>query len=302
MRVANVRQNYHSPEIKALVASDADLARVYDEALLQAHLEGFKHPMPRTDGGYLPAAAYDKRTNKPYKGLALVTDDPKQMSDVEYTQMQLNEVADALRGASASTQFTPNELAAVVEAARRIIAPGDLATIGRLGTTGRVFPTDHPDPALRGKRIPVNMTPEQNVERSNLLLSQVAGMVNPETGAQLTGNELDAMHKQPAALRPDLVAEPSNIFMGGRSLNQGEGRREGAELEQSRKKRQLRLQAERFKQEHGIPNTQRGGIDKQTTADARIVDQLSKAEMNAEILFRRKLEKEMRKHFPHLAP
>ena len=274
-RVARTNRLFTSPEAVEIRSSDDDLLREsYELGYLDHVLQGWKH---------LEDRGVDGRTKKPHKTFGLATDDVIELGDDERLQMQINEVQNALSGSvdvpEQFRQIDDNERAYILGLIKKHVAKGSVSSVGNLGTTGRVYPTDHP---LAGQKIPVNQTPDERYARGEKLVLDVAGMVDPDTNAQLTGNELDAMHRQPAAEYPELVAAISNIKMGPNSMNQSDGRREGEDVQASRQSRLQNLQDERFFLENGVRNKQRGGIDKQTLADNRIAASMSPEELEVE--------------------
>ncbi len=284
-RVADTARLFTSPEaIKARASDDALVKEIYELGYIDHLLGGFKH---LTDRGI------DGRTNRPHTTLGLGTDDPAVMSQAEQNQMQINEVKNALSGNeiidSYANQINPEEAAYIKGLIAKHVLGTDRAKVGGLGTANRLYPSEHP---LAGEVIPVDMTPGDRYDRADKIFLDVAGMVDPDTGAQLTGNELDAMHREPAAERPDLIAVPSNIKMGGKSMNQSDGRRQGDALADSRRTRLVRLQGERFLDENDIPAKQRGGVDTITNRENRIANKMTRQELLDDYVVRQALEKE----------
>lgn len=254
---------FFSPGAKAL-RSDPVLGGENQELALLDHLfGGWKN---------LQDKGIDGRSGKQIKEFSLGKDDQIEMDRGEVLQAQINEVQNALnqdpnQKAGQFKTLTPEDREYVSGLIRKHIAGTDIGEIGGLGTNMRRYPKDFKDPELAGTVIPVNFKPGQKQERGVALMLDKAEMVDPDTGIALHGVDIDAMHREPAAVRPDLVAAIGNIKMGPTAMNQSDGRREGAELQTSRRKRDMNLFEERFLLENGVPAKQRGGIDKQTNAE-----------------------------------
>lgn len=250
-----------SPEAQAAAAADPLIAEVQGLAALDHAFKGWKN---------LESRGIDGRSGKPISTFSLAVDDPIELSRGEVLEAQIKEVQNAIANGEqvgAFRDLTPEQREWYRGLIQKHIAPGEINTIGRLGTNKRTFPKDYKDPALAGTQIPVNWKDGQMNERGTaLLLDKVEGM-DPDTGVSLYGVDIDAMHRQPAAEFPELVAEVSNIKMGPTSMNQSDGRRTGEDLVNSRKSRLQNLQAARFLEENGIPIKQRGGIDPVTNKE-----------------------------------
>ena len=249
---------FFTPEARAL-RNDPSIAEVQELALLDHLFSGWRN---------LESKGIDGRSGKPIKKYKLAVDDPVEMDRAELVQAQINEVKNALGGnvetPEAFRTMSPEDREYVDSVIRKHIAGADIGTMGGLGTNQRRFPSDHPDASLRGQIIPVSFAPGQKQDRGVKLLLDKAEGVDVDTGIALHGVDIDAMHREPAAERPDLVADIGNIKMGPTSMNQSDGRRTGEALQGSRKSRLLNLQDELFFLENGIPAKQRGGIDKRT--------------------------------------
>ncbi len=254
---------FFSKEAKAL-RSDPVLGGETQELALLDHLfGGWKN---------LQDKGVDGRTGKQIKEFSLGLDDPIEMDRRELIQAQINEVQNALsqgtdQKAGQFRTLSAEDRSYVEGLIRKHIAGTDIGTIGGLGTNQRRYPKDYKDPKLADTVIPVKFQPGQKQDRGVALLLDKAEMVDPDSGIALHGVEIDAMHRIPAAERPDLVADIGNIKMGPTSMNQSDGRREGKKLETSRRQRDMNLYDELFYLENGVPNKQRGGIDKVTNAE-----------------------------------
>jgi hypothetical protein len=256
---------FFSPEAMSVYESalknDPSLAYAFETGLLDHALSGWKNLQPK---------GIDGRTGKPISKFALAVDDAVEMTDEELVQLQINEVKNALNNKEqidGYRQLSPDHRALVSNLIKKHIAGGDIGEIGGLGTNQRRYPKDYKDAALAGELIPVNFEPGQKQERGVKIISDVVEGVDVDTGGGIYGVEIDAMHRIPAAVRPDLVADVDNIKPGPKSLNQSDGKREGEDLINSRKARLVRLQADRFQLENGIPAKQRGGTDKRTNRE-----------------------------------
>ena len=228
-------------------------------------------------------------------GYALVTDDPMGMSDIERVEMQLAEMA-AMKQASEPEQYggqlSPSNQAILLDAIRSHVAPESIRVVGGLGVDGRRYPEGHP---LAGHSIPTKdiLPSDLRQERANKLFVDVAGMVAPDGGAQLTGNALDAMHRNPMAAsvlagRPEEMAAIDNIYMGPQSLNQSDGKRTGEELEKSRATRLHRLLGEHHELETGSPA--KGNADKYSRADDKLLKEKGIEALVKEHIYRQVLE------------
>jgi hypothetical protein len=254
---------FFSPEAKALRNDPVLGGETQELALLDHLLSGWKN---------LQDKGIDGRTGKPINKFSLAVDDKVNMDERELIQAQILEVQNALKlgtdqKAGQFKTLSSEDRQYVEGLIRKHIAGADIGDIGGAGTNRRTYPLDYKDSKLAGSVIPVNFAPGQKQNRGVALLLDKAEMVDPDTGVALHGVEIDAMHRIPAAERPDLVADIRNIKMGPTSLNQSDGRREGAELETSRKQRDMNLYDQLFYLENGVRNKQRGGIDKQTNAE-----------------------------------
>ena len=264
---------FFSPEAKAL-RDDPVLGGDTQELALLDHLfVGWKN---------LQDKGIDGRTGKQIKEFSLGVDDKINMDARELIQAQILEVQNALKlgtdlKAGQFKTLNPEDRQYVEGLIRKHIAGTDIGNIGGAGTNGRTYPLDYKDQKLAGTVIPVNFAPGQKQDRGVSLLLDKAEMVDPDTGVALYGVDIDAMHRIAAAERPDLVADIDNIKMGPTSLNQSDGRREGEELVQSRRQRDMNLYDQRFYLENGVPNKQRGGIDKQTNAENLAQTKLEKS-------------------------
>ena len=260
-----------SPEAKAL-RDDPELAEIQELAMLDHTLSGWKN---------LQSKGIDGRTGKPIPKFALAVDDAVDLDEAELVQQQIDEVKHALSGEvdtpGAYRQLAPEDRIWIEGLVRKHIAGADIGTIGGLGTNQRRYPLDYHDESLRGQVIPVSFAPGQKQDRGVKLILDKAEGVDEDTGVGLYGVEIDAMHREPAAERPDLVAAISNIKMGPTSMNQSDGKRTGIELEKSRRKRLENLQARRFELENEIPAKQRGGIDPRTNKENLFMSKLDKA-------------------------
>lgn len=254
---------FFSPEAKAL-RDDPILGGDTQELALLDHLfSGWKN---------LKDKGIDGRSGKPIKEFSLAVDDEINLDERELIQAQILEVQNALKlgtdqKAGQFKTLSPEDRQYVEGLIRKHIAGADIGKIGGAGTNKRRYPLNYNDKELAGTVIPVTFGPGQKQNRGVSLLLDKAEMVDPDTGVALHGVEIDAMHRIPAAVRPDLVADIGNIKMGPTSLNQSDGMREGAKLEQSRKQRDMNLYDQLFYLENGVRNKQRGGIDKQTNAE-----------------------------------
>ena len=260
---------FFSPEGRAL-RSDPELSEYGELALLDHAFSGWKH---------LQDKGIDGRTGKPISKLALGLDTPIEMDKAELLQAQINEVKNALSGVEeveGFRQLDPADREYVAGLIRKHIAGADIGTIGGLGTNQRRYPKDYHDPELAGTVIPVNWEPGQKQERGVKLLLDKVEMVDPDTGVALHGVDIDAMHRQPAAERPDLVADIGNIKMGPTAMNQSDGKRVGEALKQSRQTRKLNLDDQLFYVENGVPAKWQGGLDKQTRDEIRYQSKLEK--------------------------
>ena len=250
-----------SPEAKAL-RSDPEIAEIQELAMLDHLLSGWKN---------LESKGIDGRTGKPISKFSLAVDDPVELDRAELVQQQIDEVKHALSGEvdtpGAYRQLSSEDRQYIEGLIRKHIAGTDIGTIGGLGTNQRRYPKDYADESLRDTVIPVSFAPGQKQDRGVKLLLDKAEGVDEDTGVGLYGVDIDAMHREPAAERPDLVAAISNIKMGPTSMNQSDGKRTGIELERSRRKRLQNLQDERFFLENDIPAKQRGGIDSRTNKE-----------------------------------
>lgn len=163
----------------------------------------------------------------------------------------------------------------LMDGVKEHINQGSITEIGRLGTEGREHASDYHDPALAGKPIEVQWAEGQQASRGMELIRQKLNMINQKTGVGHYGVPLDAMHVKPAGLYPELIADESNIYFGGRSLNQAEGKREGAKLTAARQKRLHRLIKDEFEREHGKHDFRT--MDKQTKADNKLMDDVQRS-------------------------
>lgn len=264
---------FFSPEAKALRDDPVLGGETQELALLDHLLSGWKN---------LQDKGIDGRTGKPIKNFSLAVDDNVVMDERELIQAQILEVQNALKlgtdqKAGQFKTLSPEDRQYVEGLIRKHIAGADIGDVGGAGTNKRTYPLDYKDQELAGTVIPVNFAPGQKQARGVALLLDKAEMVDPDTGVALHGVEIDAMHRIPAAERPDLVADIGNIKMGPTALNQSDGRREGAELVQSRRKRDMNLYDQLFYLENGVRNKQKGGIDKQTNAENLAQTKLEKA-------------------------
>jgi hypothetical protein len=264
---------FFSPEAKALRDDPVLGGETQELALLDHLLSGWKN---------LQDKGIDGRTGKSIKKFSLAVDDKVNMDERELIQAQILEVQNALKlgtdqKAGQFKTLSPEDRQYVDGLIRKHIGGADIGGIGGAGTNSRTYPLDYKDSKLAGTVIPVNFAPGQKQDRGVALLLDKAEMVDPDTGVALYGVEIDAMHRIPAAERPDLVADIGNIKMGPTSLNQSDGRREGAELETSRKQRDMNLYDQLFYLENGVRNKQRGGIDKQTNAENLAQTKLEKS-------------------------
>ena len=268
-----VRQ-FFSPEAIAL-RSDPDVRPYHELALLDHLFSGWKNLEPRY--GKKDVVITDTKGNvvregkNELPGLHLGVDTPIQMDELERLDLQLAEINNAKTLGTDPTpdqfsELTPDEREYVRGLIREHIAPGTVSYIGGAGDEGRTFPNGHPQ---AGEQIPVSWVKGQKLSRGEKLLLDKASMVDSDTGIALHGVDIDAMHRKPAAEYPELVAEESNIKYGPTAMNQADGKREGAELEQSRRNRGIKLYNRIFELENGVPALQRGGIDSQTTSELK---------------------------------
>lgn len=278
----NVGMNHPDPLVREM----------YQLALVDSSLAGFKHMAPRYS---------DKRINSDgtpvqLTGYALVTDDPMPMSALERVEMQLNEM-DAMKQASQPEQYgeqlSPTNQRILLDAIRAHVAPESIRKVGGLGVDGRRYPEGH---ERAGHSIPTKdiLNAALRQERANKLFVDVAGMVAPDGGAQLTGNPLDAMHRRPMAAsvlagRPEEMAAVDNIYMGPNSLNQSDGKRVGEQLEQSRASRLSRLLGERHELETGSPAV--GNADQYSRSDDRLLKEIGIEALVREHQYRRDVER-----------
>ena len=269
-RVAEHARLITSPEARLVGTTHPDpLVRdMYQSAVVDSSLAGFKHMAPR----------YGKKGQLP--GYELVSDDPMPMSDLEKVRMQLAEMGAHRQssGIESAPALSPEDQAILLKAIHGEVDPGSIKKVGGLGVDGRRYPEGH---ERAGKSIPVStlITPAERVPRAEKLFVDVAGMVDPVSGAQLTGNSLDAMHKEDLASsilggKPELIAAISNIYAGPNSLNQADGKRQGQALADSRTKRYHRLLGEEHELETGSPVT--GNADKYSRSDDKVLKELGK--------------------------
>lgn len=265
---AKRNQMYFSPEAKAL-RSDPDIGPAQEHALLDHVFKGYRKLVPNKSGQ-----------------LALATDNFPELSSMnaqELNQLQIDEVKNALNNVDYAGEFKtlePEDREYVRSLIIKHIPEGSINAVGRAGAEGRTYPKDFDDKELAGTEIPAIYAPGQLKERGISLLLDVAEGADQDTGVGLYATSLAAMHKIPAAVRPDLVTAIDNIKMGQASMNQSDGKRVGLKLEQSRNKRLLNLQDERFYLENGVPNTQRGGYEGNYESDNIFMKELDKIIVN----------------------
>lgn len=262
---AKGNQMFFSSEAKAL-RSDPDIGPAQEHALLDHVFKGYKNLVPNGKGEF-----------------SLAVDDAVEMSPAEFNQFQIDEVKNVLANTDFAGEFRtldPEDREYVKDLIRKCITQASIKAVGGAGAEGRYYPKDFADSNLAGTKIPAIYEPGQKEERGLKLLMDVAEGADPDTGAGLYATSIDAMHRLPAAERPDLVTAVSNIKYGPTSLNQSDGRRVGKDLVNSRKARLARLQDERFYLENGVPNTQRGGYDGNYKSDNKFMKELDKIIVN----------------------
>jgi len=289
-----IYDQYFSPEAVKL-RDDPVLGGISELALLDDLFSGWKMLEPRYGNKDVVIKDADGNIVREGKnelpGYALGVDDPIEMSRHEQLIAESNEVRNALAlDESAGKVFSalnPDQREYVQGLIAKHISGGAIDTIGRLGTNGRLYPKGH---ELEGQTIPVHWEDGQVRERGMKLLMDKAAMVDPDTGIALHGVEIDAMHKQSAALAPHLINAVDNIKFGPRSMNQGDGKAEGDELRARRQGRAMNLYDKLFVEENGVPNKWRGNLDENTrrenlqaTKDEKQLDALIAAIRNGGI-------------------
>lgn len=255
---------------------DPELGEIAKLALADHLFKGWKH---------LQDPGIDGRTGKPIKKYSLGTDEKIELPRAELLEAQLGEVSRAINGIEeigAYGTLSDEEANYIKNVFIDLIKGSDIGAIGGLGTSGRRYPMDYPDVSLRGKEIPVSFAPGEKQERGLKLMLDKANAVDEDTGTALYGVGIDAMHRKPAAERPDLVTAISNIKMGPKSMNQSDGRRTGADLINSRKSRELNLYDKLFFEENEVPNKWRGGLDSQTREDQQLGNKMTPEEFAEE--------------------
>ena len=260
---------FFSPEARAL-RNDPDIGPAQEHALLDHLFKGYKNLVPNGKGQF-----------------SLAVDDAVKMSPAELNQFQIDEVNNVLKNTDFAGEFKtlqPEDREYIKDLIKKHITQGSITSVGGAGAEGRFYPKDFSDASLAGTKIPAIYAPGQKEERGVKLLLDVAEAVDPDTGAGLFALPIDAMHKQPAAVRPDLVAAVDNIKYGPQSLNQSDGRRVGDDFVNSRKSRLTRLQDERFFLENNVSNKQRGGYDENTRNDMQFLKAYAKASAEIEAL------------------
>lgn len=260
---------FFSPESKAL-RSDPDIGPAQEHAILDHVFKGYKNLVPNGKGQF-----------------SLGVDDKVVMSPSELNQFQIDEVKNVLNNTDFAGEFktlNPEDREYVKDLIKKYITRGSIIGVGGAGAEGRFYPKDFADPSLAGTKIPAIYAPGQKEERGVKLLMDVAEGADPDTGVGLFATPIDAMHRLPAAERPDLVTAVDNIKYGPTSLNQSDGRRVGDDLVNSRKNRLARLQDERFFIENNVSNKQRGGYDANTRNDMQFAKDYEKASAELEAL------------------
>ncbi len=238
------------------VAGDALLKEIGELALIQNAMKGRRDFVSGSD-----TFEYKDPNKAPrQQQFAMTEADPVEMSERDLLSLEIAEAKNAIENKvdipEAQSPFSETESRMVGDIFRRNLRQGDLNMYGKEGTANRKYGPEFGE--LAGSTIPVNMSPEQVTDRSVKLYVDIAGGVDPDTGAGLYGVNLDAMHRNPAAHYPDQVATVDNIKFGPRHMNRGDGDAEGEALRDRRKSRLVNLQAKRFAMENddsGVPPT-----------------------------------------------
>lgn len=266
---------FFSPQGRELL-KDPEVGESAELAFLDHYLQGWKN---------LADPGIDGRTGKPIQKFKLAVDDQVELPQAEIFEAQMLENKRALAGVEDIEGFqtmSEEEKDFARAIIQKHIGGSEIGSIGGLGTTGRTYPLDYADKSLAGTKIPVSFAPGEKQNRGLKLMLDKVGGVDPDTGAGLLGVEIDAMHREPAAVRPDLVTAVGNIKMGPTAQNQSDGKRTGEDLINSRKSRGMNLYDELFYSENGVPNKWRGKLDPQTQSDQTLATKMTQREIEQE--------------------
>lgn len=268
------RQLYLSNDARKL-RSDPEISEAQELAALSHFLKSWKTIEPRYGKKDVVITGANgeviRKGKNELPGLGLVPDNEVYLDPAESKQFQIDETARfKLDGEvkEAYSSMTSEEKDWFIGIINKHIDGGSIDKVGELGTTGRTYPTDYADPALRGQAIPAIFAPGQKRDRGIGLMIDGVQQIDPDLGSGTFGQSKDALHRHAAANAPELLTDPENIRLGNASLNQSVKAFEGEALKSALNKRSNRLNDEYFELENEVKAApaDKGDISKKDSA------------------------------------
>ena len=260
---------FWSPEAVAL-RNDPDVGELQEIALLDHYLQGDKNLVPRYSTK--ETVILDNNGNvvregpKELPGFNLVPDDAVEIDPLEAKEFEIKETLRYMaegEEANAFRALDDDQREYIKSLIAKHIAGGAIDKQGERGTVGRVYPSDYAVSELRNTPIPAVFENGQKRNRgTQLILDKIEG-IDRDTGVGTYGTPSDALHREAAANRPELLTDVDNIRNGNSSLNQSVKSFTGDELDNSLETRLNRLIEEQFFLENGVrPIVQTGSVVK----------------------------------------
>jgi hypothetical protein len=278
---------FWSPEAVAL-RNDPDVGELQEIALLEHYLRGDKELVPRygkkesvilDNNGEVVREGFNE-----LPGFELIPDEAVQIDPLEAKEFEIKETlrymakgeeADAYRALDDDKR---DYIKSLIE---KHLYGGAIDKQGERGTTGRVYPLDYAVAELRNTPIPAVFENGQKRDRgTQLLLDKIEG-IDRDTGVGTYGTPSDALHREAAANKPELLTAIDNIRNGNSSLNQSVKSFTGEELANSLNTRLNRLIEEQFFLENGVrPIVQTGSVAKRENLAQTKYEKLRDANVN----------------------